>query len=222
MLKPRLQKVIPNGVDLDIFHPGSQEKARTFLKLPLDCRIILFVSHFTVSNPWKDFQTMKAAFLDVAGRMKGEKIIFLSLGEKLPDEKITEECRIVYCPYVKDTTSLVYYYQAADMYLHAAKADTFPRVVTEATACGLPVVATSVGGIPEQVKDGETGFLVAPRCPQEMADKIVYLLENKGRRLDMGVKAAQWAQKEFGLKGHAETFLDWYQEVIGDWKRWSA
>ena len=52
----------------------------------------------------------------------------------------------------KGAETVAPYYQAADVYLHAAKADNFPRAVLEALCCGTPVVATAVGGIPEQVK----------------------------------------------------------------------
>ena len=52
----------------------------------------------------------------------------------------------------KSAQTVAQYYQAADVYLHAATADTFPRAVLEALACGTPVVATGVGGIPEQVR----------------------------------------------------------------------
>ena len=62
------------------------------------------------------------------------------------------------------------YYQAADIYIHAAKADTFPNVVLEALACGLPVVATAVGGIPEQIDHERTGFLVPPGDAAGMAE----------------------------------------------------
>src|SRR5690606_33473914 len=82
------------------------------------------------------------------------------------------------------------FYQAADLYLHAAKADTFPTTILEALACGLPVVATAVGGIPEQVstisgsfgdpghraQGKPNGILSIPGDPSSMAAGVLELL----------------------------------------------
>ena len=69
------------------------------------------------------------------------------------------------------------YYRAADVYLHPARADTFPNVVLEALASGTPVVATSVGGIPEQLRP-ETGILVRPGAPAALAQALVTYLSD--------------------------------------------
>ena len=67
---------------------------------------------------------------------------------------------------------------AADLYLHATKADSFPNAVLESLACATPVVATAVGGVPEQIKDGQTGFLVPPNAPGALTRAIQTLLDD--------------------------------------------
>src|SRR3546814_3518586 len=75
----------------------------------------------------------------------------LALGDSGPDEKVgNTELRFV--PYQSEEAVVASFYHAADIYLHAAHADNFPTTLLEAAACGLPVVATAVGGIPEQVE----------------------------------------------------------------------
>jgi glycosyltransferase involved in cell wall biosynthesis len=84
-------------------------------------------------------------------RRSQRPLVFVALGEDAPAERIgAAEIRFV--PYQKDPAVVARYYQAADIYIHSARADTFPNTVLEALACGTPVVATAVGGIPEQVK----------------------------------------------------------------------
>ncbi len=79
-------------------------------------------------------------------------------------------------------------------------ADTFPTTVLEALACGAPVVASAVGGIPEQVVEGRTGFLVPVGEARAMAERVLDLLADEGLRLRMGRQAAEDAAWRFGLE----------------------
>jgi len=75
--------------------------------------------------------------------------------------------------------------------------ESIPAIVLEAMAMKIPVVATKVGGIPEAVLDGETGFLVSVKNPQSLAEKIIYLLKNPERAKKMGEKGYQRVKEEF-------------------------
>jgi glycosyltransferase involved in cell wall biosynthesis len=110
------------------------------------------------------------------------------------------------------------YYHAADIYLHAARADTFPNTILEALACGTPVIATAVGGIPEQIIDGETGFLTRPGDAADMAEKIIQLLENDDLLHKMGIAAGKYAQINFSSERMVNDYLNFYQEVLHDWQ----
>ena len=98
-----------------------------------------------------------------------------TLGEASPPERIGD-VEIRFVPYLKDPRKVARYYQAADLYLHPARADTFPTTILEALACGIPVVATAVGGIPEQVMEGQTGFLVPVGDARALARRVIDLL----------------------------------------------
>ena len=105
------------------------------------------------------------------------------------------------------------FYQAANIYLHAAKADTFPNVVLEALACGTPVVATAVGGIPEQVKDGVTGFLVASGDAEAMAKHIMMLFTDDALRRQFSLNAAHDGRKRFDLNRQVNAYVEWYHAI---------
>jgi len=106
------------------------------------------------------------------------------------------------------------YYQAADIYVHPARAETFPTTVLEALACGTPVVASRVGGIPEQVVEGKTGFLVSVGDAREMAGRILGLLADGDLRQEIGRLAAEDAARRFGLERMVKGYLDAYQEIL--------
>ena len=103
--------------------------------------------------------------------------------------------------------------QAADLYVHPSRADTFPNGVLEALACGTPVVASRVGGIPEQVRD-ETGVLVEPGDPAALAAAIESLLADPSRRERMSAAAAEDARARFSLDRQVDAYLALYVELL--------
>ena len=113
------------------------------------------------------------------------------------------------------------YYQAADVYALPALAESFGKTVAEAMACGTPVVATAVGGIPEQITDGGSGRLVPMSDVVAMAEAIQGLLGNENLCRSMGSAAAEYARRHFGWTIQVDSFLGWYTEVRADWTEWS-
>jgi glycosyltransferase involved in cell wall biosynthesis len=223
-------RVIPNGVDLATFHPGDRMRAREMLGIPLDAHVVLFTGYGIRGNIWKDYSTMRAAISGAAARMRAHNVLFIALGENAPPEQIdTAEIRFV--RYEENTDAVARYYQAADAYIHAAKVDTFPNSVLEALACGIPVVATAVGGVPEQIKplrglgsgargllryeaEEATGILVPPGHAEEMAASLAALLEDRALRVRIGNNAARDAAIRFDLQRQAHDYLTWYDQVL--------
>ncbi|MCK8517536.1 glycosyltransferase [Methanoculleus sp. 7T] len=210
MLNPGVvaSKVIPNGVDLKVFHPADRASARQDLGLPHDATILLFAANGIRKNIWKDYQTLQSALAEIA--KTGAKVLCIALGETAPPERIGD-VEIRFVPYLKDPRKVARYYQAADLYLHPARADTFPTTVLEALACGTPVVASAVGGIPEQVVEGRTGFLVPVGDARALAERVLDLLADEGLRLRMGRQAAEDAARRFGLERMVGEYLAFYR-----------
>ena len=206
-------RVIPNGVDLSIFHPADRQAVRATLGMPQDAKVLLFTAHGIQRNIWKDYQTLRAAIAQVAERLHGQDVFLIALGEDLPAERIGR-AEVRFVPYQMNPKVVARYYQAADVYVHAARADTFPNTVLEALACGTPVVATAVGGIPEQIGEGVTGFLTPIGDSDVMADRIVKLLTDDDLRRRMITQAVDMARKHFDLNQQADDYLAWYQEIL--------
>ena len=219
MLAPAVidARVIHNGLDLQVFRPGDKAAVRAALGLPQDAAILLFVGQGTRSNRFKDYATMESALKKVATKSNEQELLFLCLGGASKDESIGR-ARVRFIDYQRDLAKVAMFYQAADIYLHAARADTFPNTIIEALACGIPVVATAVGGIPEQIEDGVTGFLTPPADPEAMAARIEQLLADTELRRTMGLKAAEGARKRFSLDRQADAYLEWFQEIVSKWQ----
>ncbi|MCZ7547074.1 MAG: glycosyltransferase [Anaerolineae bacterium] len=125
MLAPAIAeaRVIPNGVDLTVFAPADRRAARAALGLPPDDTTLLFMAQ--PENPWKDHATLRAALPRIAERLRGAAVRFVALGMDAPAEQIGAAA-LTYAPFTRDPATLARYYQAADVYMHATKADTFP------------------------------------------------------------------------------------------------
>ena len=205
-------KVIPNGVDTAIFHPGDQVQAREALGLPKDAPILLFVANGIKTNPFKDYETLRKAAA-LLGESVDTSMHLIVLGEDGPPERMGH-VTVDYISQILDPKVVAQYYRAADMYIHAAKAETFPTTILEAMACGLPVVATNIGGIPEQVVHGVTGFLVPSENPESIVLAVQYLLDNPVISLEFGHAAVQRVQELFTQDKMIAQYVQWYQKII--------
>jgi glycosyltransferase involved in cell wall biosynthesis len=235
MLAPAVAdaRLVPNGVDTSVFHPSNtnnRREVRTALRIPQDARVLLFTANGIRRNIFKDYQTMRDAVAQVADHLYGQGVLFIALGEDAPVERIGK-AEVRFVPYQKDPEAVACYYQAADIYVHAACADTFPNAVLEALACGTPAVATAVGGIPEQVKglqvmgslsadlshyspEEATGILVPAGNAEAMAFGIEFLLRNDPLLQQIGQNAAKDARQRFDLQRQADHYLEWYSEIL--------
>jgi glycosyltransferase involved in cell wall biosynthesis len=215
MLAPAVMdsRVIPNGVDLSVFHPGDQADARHRLALPENAYIILFAANGIRQSDFKDFDTLREAVRRVGEAVIDRPVLCVALGEAGETQHIGKS-RIEFVSPQSDSDVVADYYRAADVYAHAAKEDTFPTTVIEAMACGTPVVASAVGGIPEQVEHNQTGLLVSPGDATLFAKFLAQLLNNPVLRRTFAEESAGVAIQRFDVEIQVASNLAWYEEVV--------
>jgi len=105
-------------------------------------------------------------------------------------------------------------YQQADLFVLPSRRESFGLVLAEAMACGLPVVATTAGAVPEVVEDGVTGVLVPPDDPEALASAIASLLSDRPRLQAMGRAGAQRVRQRFTWDKVAQRVMDGYHSVL--------
>jgi glycosyltransferase involved in cell wall biosynthesis len=115
--------------------------------------------------------------------------------------------------------SVASYLSAMDLYVHPSLKEAFGLAVVEAMAMEKAVVATTTGGLPEVVEQGETGLLVPPGDAELLAAAVVSLLEDKVRREQMGRKGRARAHERFSLDASVKHMEQFYGEVLGTQKR---
>ena len=105
------------------------------------------------------------------------------------------------------------YYKSVDVCVFPSRYESFGIVLLEAMACGKPVVASNVGGIPFVVEDGKTGLLFESGNVEDLAEKVIFLLQNEELRKKMG-EAGRERARGFTWERSAEMTMDVYKEVI--------
>ena len=235
MLRPAVReaKVIPNGIDLSVFRPGDRDAARAQLGLPRAATLLLAVANSLSTNPWKDYACLRSAIGLVAERLPDREVVLVVLGDAAPDERLGA-ARVLSLPFTDDPSRVAGVYRAADLYLHAARAETFPTTVLEALACGIPVVGTAVGGVVEQVRGlsiesatsvggadtgAPTGVLVGEGDAEALAAAAVALIGDPELRRTLGANGAFDARERFGFETQVRAYLDWYHEAANDRER---
>jgi len=210
---------IPCGVDTERFRPMNRSHIRRQLGLPLKEPLVLFVGRI---EPLKGIDILLRAvsriessfrLLVVGGDGKDaeRKAQLRALADKLG---IGE--RVSFLDAVPHE-NLPLYYNAADVCVVPSHYESFGLVALEAMACGIPVVASRVGGLQETVQDGLTGYLVPLRCPQPFADRLDLLLSNERLRRRLGGEARATVER-FRWSEVAARVEDVYHELVSQYR----
>ena len=175
--------VITNGVDLQSFENLTREKTRSDLQINKNQQILTFVGTL---RPVKGVKYLIQA-MDILIKKRADlRLILVGDG---PDRKalgkMTEDLGLNnYVTFIGKVPheKVPEFMTASDIFVLPSLSEGFGSVNLEAFAAGVPIVATKVGGLPEIIKEGENGFLVAPKNPEQLAEKILLLLGNSELR----------------------------------------
>jgi glycosyltransferase involved in cell wall biosynthesis len=169
--------VIPNGIDLSKVKCVSIQDVRNELGIKKDRKIILFAGAL---HPIKGLTYLIEAMTIIGD--KNKQLILVGDGEERDQlEDLVKKLKLE--KYVTFIGKVPYdevfkYMVASDIFVLSSLSEGLPNVIIEAMASGLPIVATRVGGLPDIIKDGENGFLVDPKNPDQIAEKIKLFLED--------------------------------------------
>jgi D-inositol-3-phosphate glycosyltransferase len=210
--------VVHPGVDLDVFHPGDRQAARAALGLPLDEGVVAFVGRI---------QPLKAPdiVLRAAARLPGVRIVVAGgpsgSGLASPDGlvRLADELgitdRVTFLP-PQSRTDLVTLFQAANLVAVPSYSESFGLVALEAQACGTPVVAAAVGGLPVAVGDGISGTLVSGHDVGDWAEALDRLLHLPAPEAEAMSRAAAAHAATFSWENTTDALLAGYRRAIGD------
>ena len=216
--------VVHPGVDLETFTPGDRRAARAALGLDADELILAFVGRI---QPLKAPDVLLRAAARLTGPLPGGRSAGAGGRRPVRDRprgtrhlvRLADELgisdRVTFLP-PQSREQLVNVYRAADLVAVPSYSESFGLVAVEAQACGTPVVAAAVGGLPVAVRDGVTGTLVAGHDVDDWAQAIAALVE---RGPDTMSRAAVEHAATFSWAHTVDALLASYGRAISDYAR---
>jgi colanic acid/amylovoran biosynthesis glycosyltransferase len=211
-----LVRIIPPAIDVDLFAPSPRPTAHPLTPSPQPLEI-LSVGRIAWAKGYE-------FAIDAVRQMRdaGVTVHYTILGAGPYEEAIHFAARqngllqngtVTFAGAVGREATTAYYRQS-DIFLHAALEEGFCNAVIEAQAMALPVVTSDANGLPENVADGVTGFVVPRRDPQALADKLLLLARDPKLRARLGQAGRERAITHFNLRNYTPQFLQLYQDVL--------
>ncbi len=214
-IAPRIIECVLNGVDLERFHPADPAVARSALGIPLDVPVILTASNLL---PPKAVDVLIRAFGRVAATHPEAVLVIAGDGpERTTLERLAAEANVAtrtrFLGQRDDVHALL---PAATVFCcPSIWGESFGWVNAEAMACGVPVISTRSGAIPEVVAHGECGLLVPPRDSEAMADALLAVLGSREQRAAMATAGRARAETRFALGRTIAEHLSLYERAAG-------
>jgi glycosyltransferase involved in cell wall biosynthesis len=193
--------VVPNGVP-DVTSPLGRDRSQGGNEVRIGC-----ISRLSRE---KGVDVLMAAFRQVASAHSGARMVLVGDGlERAALEAMSRQfgldARVQFLGMRDDVPSIL---RNLDVFVLPSRTEGLPMALLEAMAAGLPIVATAVGGVPEAIRDGETGILVPPERPDELAGAILRLASDEALRNRLAA-------------GGRQTFLNRYElsRMVGAYER---
>ena len=213
MLANHRIEVIPNGIDMSIFSPFGKKAARNSLKIPVDAKIVLTAS--------QDLQDKRKGWVYLEKAMRQldtkKKVVLLTYGNPHCDSRPKENpYETINLGTIKDEGQIAICYSSADVFVLPTLADNLPNVLIESISCGTPCIAFDVGGVPDVVRLGATGFLANYKDPDDLAKKIsaVLTMDNEKTAI-LSKNCRNIALAEYSMERQADSYYNLFQEICG-------
>jgi len=204
---------IPHGIDREAYQPLDPEQCRSLLGIPQRKKVLIFGAlYLNLFNKGSDL--LMEALKGLPDTLKREMVLLL-LGRG--GEAITKAAgmQAFNLGFVSNDRLKAIAYSAADLLISPTRVESFGLVCLESIACGTPVVAFKVGGVPDIVRHGVTGYLAEPENSKDLQNGILKLLEDEHLRGYMNQQGPAIAQKEYSLDLQVQRHIELYQKVLG-------
>jgi glycosyltransferase involved in cell wall biosynthesis len=212
----RRSRTVYNGVDIAIPDPSDQRRRiRASLGIPAETTVVIHVGRL---SPEKGHSLLLDAVAGIASQGLDFRLLCAGDGPLRP--AIEKDCirlgleeRVQFLGFRTDVSGLL---AASDLLVLPSLSEAFPMVLLEAMACGLPVLASRVGGVPELVEDGREGWLVEPGDLAGLRRALDHAIRDAGARRERGLAGQARVADRFSRGKMIEETLRVYDMVLGE------
>jgi glycosyltransferase involved in cell wall biosynthesis len=202
--------VVPNAVDTDVFRPLDKGACRAQLGIAPDDRVVLFIGKpdgiFAYGGRAEVFDTAMRQVAD--GVSRNLRLLTVGAG----GERLSEMTGVsgIHLGRVDSRAAMAACYNACDVYVNTTQFDNLPGAVQEAACCGVAMVVSDVGGVPDIVEHERTGIMCERDNPRAFGSAIVDLLRNDEKRVVLGMSAARIGGDKYCAAKIAAEMLELY------------
>ena len=200
---------IPNGVETDIFSPTDQAIAREKLNRPQNAKIVLFVSNH-IGLARKGFRELVHALSLVPDN---RDLLLLGVGDSHVLD-IEAPFQVGQIEFQRDDEKTALMYSAADVTALPSRQDNLPNIILESMSCGTPIVGFDVGGIPDVVKHGETGYLARSGNVGALAAAISEALGDSDALKACGERGRRLIEEEYSIAAQGAAYKKLFESVV--------
>lgn len=204
--------VIPNAIDVERWAPVDKAIGRRLLGLPQDVPLLLFGAFGGLIDSNKGFDLLIAAVEHLQGELAGLELVVFGQGR--PQFPPALRLPVHYTGHLHDDISLRLLYSAADGLAIPSRQENLPNTGLEAHACGIPVVAFNVGGLPDVIQHQKTGYLAKAFDPVDLAGGIRWIIEDSKRNAALGTAARARAVEKWSYQVVADAYRAAYQTAL--------
>jgi glycosyltransferase involved in cell wall biosynthesis len=211
-------EVIPYDVNLDVFRPARTPGLRQTLGCSEDAVVVLFGGSF-LSEHRKGIAILAEAIRcilkepDISSRYEQGRLVFAAFGRG-EDVLNAAGFRVHHGGVQSTETGMARLLQTADLFVCPSLEDNLPNTVMEAMACGLPVIGTNIGGIPDMVEDGVNGCLVNPGDSASLACALRRMLDETIDLKQMGRRSREICEAKFGSGTQARAYTALFEDLL--------
>lgn len=214
----RKLRIIPNGIDTDVYKPASNEakaERRKASGLPVDKILVGLSADFSPSKRhdfiitlWPEVvKRCPNAFLLLAG--DGETSEVRRVGYRVSSEGLTDSVNLL--PRIVDRAEFL---PLLDLSIQPSSEEGFANVILESGACGLPTIGSSVPGINEAIIPGQTGELAPPANSEVWIEKLVQLINDREFRIKLGSQARTHVEQVYSITHYVKQIEAFYEELL--------
>ena len=219
---------IKYSININKFRSRSKIEIRKKLKIPKNVFVIMTTAVGILSNPFKDFKTLYNAYTRILTEKNNLLLIVVGDNESnLESQKFSN--KFIFTNPLPQSEELIEYYSCADLYIQSSNIETWGLAISEALSCGLPVIASSVGAIPEQIKgfnrgndhdpfnfysiNSANGLLFEKNNEQSLYEMIMWMFLNKDKMKLLGKNALSFAKTKLDINNSMNKYIEYYNSI---------
>ncbi|GFP24866.1 trehalose synthase [Candidatus Hakubella thermalkaliphila] len=209
---------IPNAVDMDVFKVSSQKRNYIRERYGIgEKEVLLLVAGRVEADKGMDLAVK--ALPEIVKKRENVKLMIVGKGSYYPNlskivSRLSLNDKVILCGYVKND-EMPDYINACDIFLNPTiRFEGFPLIIPEVMACGKPIIASRIGGIPSAIEDGRDGILVRPGNVKSLVDKIIELIDDQSLADKLSENARRRAEMSFSQGRIVEQYLDVFNTCL--------